>query len=534
MAANEGGDGLPPAGGESPVPSTGSNMNRKRQIDVVKDRGLEVDENSQSILDGAGGPHAPKHLRLDGRAPVASSMDEFVKNPSCRPRNEWLQMPNETSCERSEVEEKTDPLASTNVIFGVDKDTALHFCIRNHHHEAAERLIDAGAPVDLENAKGVTPLILAAQTGNLKMIRLLESRGAFESHVTLSGSTAVLQAAHFGHLSVVQHLLRKNHQLLEQANYHHTTPLMRASQEGHLQIVQFLCDMGATVNRKNLQAMTALMLASQRGNAKICRYLIQRGADLDAMTGHTSTSLVLACKRQHLDTVKVLVTAGAELFLKDNRGRTARDIALQRRPFTRNRDDATTAILTLLLDPTVQVDLMRKQARRDRSWSWMRLLALIQQDRARLRSAEDVPLHEAIDLIEERRSPPKSTTAWIRTLSLPTPLVQHIAQFAPLPTMWDRRLSLLTGRCVAAPNAALESIFDLMDEVLEESNFLTALDEALVLPPVNFASWVSLACVFFLRNNIFQSLMISSSLHTIVFFDSIVEGVERMVSSKWY
>ena len=73
-----------------------------------------------------------------------------------------------------------------------------------------------------------------------------------------------------------------------------------------------------------------------------------------------------------------------------------------------------------------------------------------------------------------------------------------------------------------------------MDEVLEESNFLTALDEALVLPPVNFASWVSLACVFFLRNNIFQSLMISSSLHTIVFFDSIVDGVERMVSSKWY
>jgi len=398
-------------------------------------------------------------------------------------------MPNETSCEGSEVEEKTDPLASTNVIFGVDKDTALHFCIRNHHHEAAERLIDAGAPVDLENAKGVTPLILAAQTGNLKMIRLLESRGAFESHVTLSGSTAVLQAAHFGHLSVVQHLLRKNHQLLEQANYHQTTPLMRASQEGHLQIVQFLCDMGATVNRKNLQAMTALMLASQRGNAKICRYLIQRGADLDAMTGHTSTSLVLACKRQHLDTVKVLVTAGAELFLKDNRGRTARDIALQRRPFTRNRNDATKAILALLLDPTVQVDLMRKQARRDRSWSWMRLLALIQQDRARLRSAEDVPLHEAIDLIEERRSPPKSTTAWIRTLSLPTPLVQHIAQFAPLPTLWDRRLSLLTGRCVAAPNAALESIFDLMDEVLEESNFLTALDEALVLPPVNFASW---------------------------------------------
>ncbi len=450
-------------------------------------------------------PHSKQFRSGEIHLSMAPSLDAFIKEPTVySPRTEWLQVSTESPTAQFRLmqmvsqDSATPSLPLASVTFGGDRDSALHHCIRYGHFDCATKLILAGAVVDVENVKGVTPLILAAQSGELELFKLLEEKGANESHVTLSGSTAALQAAHFGRLPILRHLLMKNRQLLELANYHHTTPLMRASQEDHLDVVKFLCEMGATVNRKNMQAMTALMLAAQRGNAKVCEYLIQEGADLNAMTQQASTSLVLACKRQHLETVKVLVRAGAELFVKDARGRTARDIALHRHSAHRQRNDSNLPTsapevirkLMLLLDATVQVDLMRLQARKDRSWAWIRTWSLLQQDRARLRGADDVPLHTAIEMVQQRRSFSLSTMAWIRTMALPAPLVQHIAEYAPIPTIMDRRVTLLIGRCSADPNAALTSCFDLIDEVLEEGGFLTACDQALVPPPDKFPSWV--------------------------------------------
>jgi ankyrin repeat protein len=490
-----------------------------------------------------------KHLRVDAPLPLplplAPSIEAFCKDNSSssqfryQPRPEWF---------RGDTDTDTDTDA---VIFGHrdHQDSALHFCIRHGYSTAALRLLFASKSlpsplcfsssrflVNAETSKGVTPLVLAAQKGMLVVVHELKGLGANLAHATANGATAVLQAAHFGHLQVVRYLVQdtatpvvsgssntvtitSHRRLLELANYHQTTPLMRASQEGHLPVVQYLVQSGALVNRKNRQSMTALMLASQRGHASVCQYLIQHGgADVDTRTTQAhSTSLVLACKRQHVDTVQVLVTAGCELYGTDARGRTARDICLQRHGSTTS-STTTTATTTAtastggpnsntsitaaaarkllgLLDATVQMELMRRKSRRDRSYAWMRIYTLLQQDRARVRGAEDVPLtvigSDAMALVEQRRTLRPSSLAWIRTLALlPAPLVQAICEFAPLPSCWDRRIGLLTKRCLVDANAALESGLDLMDEVLEEGGFLQALDQALVPPPLNFHSWV--------------------------------------------
>lgn len=484
--------------GDDAVKSATSKITNRKRHTMATDK-CNDDESTKAF-------HLSKQIRLDKKQlPRAPSLEAYVTSPKqYRPRQEWLAVSTENSTAHFRLMQKvsqdsaTPSLPLADVSFSNDNDSALHYCIRNGHYECAERLICEGAVVDVENSKGVTPLILAAQSGRLDLVNLLENCGANESHVTLSGSTAALQAAHFGRLSVLRHLLEKNSQLLELANYHRTTPLMRASQEGHLHIVRYLCEMGATVNRKNMQAMTALMLASQRGNADVCEYLITKGADLNAMTQQASTSLVLACKRQHVETIEVLVRAGAELFIKDSRGRTARDIALHRHDNNqRNRQgqDLPTPRsiqkLSSLLDATVQVDLMRLQSRKHRSWDWIRTWTLLQKDRARLRGSEHIPFHEALEMAQSRRSFSPSTVVWIRTLALPAPLVRHIAEFTPLPSIFDRIVTLLIGRCSADPNAALVSCYDLIDEVLEEGGFLEACDQALVPPPDNFPSWVS-------------------------------------------
>jgi hypothetical protein len=115
--------------------------------------------------------------------------------------------------------------------FGKDWDTALNLAIRENATAAALALLACGAAVDAENAKGMTPLILASQKGNCTVVRELLSRGANPGTSSTNGTTALLQAAHFGHAYVVELLLlRGGPGLMELSNYNHTTPLMRASQ----------------------------------------------------------------------------------------------------------------------------------------------------------------------------------------------------------------------------------------------------------------------------------------------------------------
>lgn len=373
------------------------------------------------------------------------------------------------------------------MVFGKDRDHALHVAIRENATEAAIVLLNYGAPLEVENAKCFTPLILAAQKGNVELVKELLERGASPAATTCTGISAVLQAAHFGHDEVLKVLLQAGSSfLIEIANYNHTTPLMRAAQEGHVKCVQLLLESGAHVNRRNRAHLTALMLASQRGHADVCQVLIQYGADLDAMTHQNSTSLLLAVKRGHIDVLQVLVTAGCELSVKESRGRTAREVAARRGQ----------SELVELLDPSVQVDLMRRQGRRKRSWEMIRSWHLLQQERANI-LVEDVPptnVHQIHSLLEAPQTLPyiftvRSTTALLRTMTLPEPLVEMISQYLPLPHLWEKQIGMLAKRASVNADDAVSGALDLIDEILEEGGFLQACDLAHITPPMKFNTW---------------------------------------------
>lgn len=366
--------------------------------------------------------------------------------------------------------------------FGKDFEPALHVAIRKNASAAALSLIQCGAPVEAENAKGVTAVILASQKGNFMLVQELLKRGASPSTISVNGTTAVMQAAHFGHNSVLKMLLDiGGNNLMEVANYNRTTPLMRAAQEGHESVVNLLLEKGAVVNRRNHMQMTALMLASQRGHSKICKLLIEHGADLDLVTAQNTTSLLLACKRANIGVVRVLVTAGCELWVKDARGRTAREKA-QRRNLKE---------LIELLDSSVQIDLMQRQERKQRTYDIIRLWNLLHQERATVpidygNQYRYISVHHV--KVEQNRCL-ESTQALLRTMKLPAPLVELIAAYLPLPHLWQKRCSMLMKRSMINANAAITCALDLIDEVLVEGGFLDACDYAKITPPNQFKSW---------------------------------------------
>ena len=80
------------------------------------------------------------------------------------------------------------------------------------------------------------------------------------------------------------------------------TPLMLASQKGHISVCQLLLWKGANVNAKTrgLEA-TALHYAAQNGHDAVCRVLFECGANVDEKTGDELpefTPLHLARKSQ--------------------------------------------------------------------------------------------------------------------------------------------------------------------------------------------------------------------------------------------
>lgn len=392
--------------------------------------------------------------------------------------------------------------------------------------------------------QGITPLMLASQEGILEIVRELLRKGALPNATTNRGSTALIQACHFGKHSVAE-LLLLHGALVDQPNLKNTTALMRASQEGHevrgdvgvllccvslvlhlhlawisllfsipsfipcfllfavQSVVRLLLSHSASVNRRNDERMTALMLSSQRGHANIVKVLVRAGAQVDAKTAQDSTSLMLACKRKHLDVAKILVAAGCELKLKDSKQRTVLETAARR---------GSEEFVKILTD-TAQVQLMQEDSRVERNFTMVRVWKLLQLERATIRLAAhgggpsgaehcnvDMTIHALGDRLKAETSRTstvvlssmcRSKQALVRAMTLPAPLIELVSSFIPLPLIWEKRLRLLTSRSQIDPDSAVYNSLDLIDEVLEEGGILDAFDAAHVPPPSSFESWVS-------------------------------------------
>lgn len=215
-------------------------------------------------------------------------------------------------------------------------------------------------------------------------------------------------------------------------------------------------------------------------------------AEIDAMTHEDSTALLLACRRGNIDVARVLVTAGCELSVRDSRGRTAQELAVHKNQ----------KCLVEILDPAVQIGLMRTRARHSRNFEIVRIWHLLQQERASIPifdSVKQSPLgvHNVKTFLSKSLLPypiaHSSTLALVRTMTLPEPLVRTIAQFLSAPLIWESRIKILTKRSSVSPDDAVSECLDLIDEILEEGGFPEACDDAGVSLPagLEFDSWTA-------------------------------------------
>ena len=156
----------------------------------------------------------------------------------------------------------------------------------------------------------------ASKRGNAVAVRNLLAKGANPNMTTeKTGYTPLMTASYNGRLAVVQILLTKR------VNVNHKgidgwTALMMAAHEGHLPVVQALLTKGADPNIKNNKEATALIIATYQGNLPIVQSLIAKRADVNTKDYVGDTPLIMAAHKGNLDIVRTLLAKGANINLK--------------------------------------------------------------------------------------------------------------------------------------------------------------------------------------------------------------------------
>ena len=156
--------------------------------------------------------------------------------------------------------------------------------------------------------KGVTPLMWAARTGHVAVVKaLLDNHTNVNARRTNDGNTALHNAAAKGHTETVKLLLDHHADVNVRSTGRGITALHNAAWYGHTETVKLLLDHHADVNvRRTDKGSTALHNAAWQGHTEIVKLLLVNKADMNACTADGSKPIDLAQENHHEDIVKLL------------------------------------------------------------------------------------------------------------------------------------------------------------------------------------------------------------------------------------
>jgi uncharacterized protein len=194
-------------------------------------------------------------------------------------------------------------------------------------HDVVELLLAHGSDVQQRGLNDYTPLHWAAGNGDLAMVDLLLTHGADPNEITriddtetamevasVAGHAAIVErlrplttrldwedASRTGDVKVLTRMVRGGHDVDARDGYGQTA-LMRAAHAGHLEAVDWLIAHRADLDHTSKFHLSALMLAVIGGHPRVARKLVAAGADT-TITGtgapgfHGKTAADLAIER---------------------------------------------------------------------------------------------------------------------------------------------------------------------------------------------------------------------------------------------
>ncbi len=149
-----------------------------------------------------------------------------------------------------------------------EKDALLLNAAHDGQTEDVTRAINQGANIEVEDGRGMNPLIWASLRGQIDVIRILISRGANIEAYNFAGWTALIQASAHGHDSIVKLLLESGADV-NASTRHEETALHFAAEEGYTAIVELLLEHGADGTLRDSDERLAADIAREFGHEEL-------------------------------------------------------------------------------------------------------------------------------------------------------------------------------------------------------------------------------------------------------------------------
>ncbi|XP_072346776.1 ankyrin repeat and death domain-containing protein 1A-like isoform X3 [Scyliorhinus torazame] len=296
--------------------------------------------------------------------------------------------------------------------------TALHWAVAGGNENAVKLLLEFNANVDIEDKFGMTPALLAAWFGHLKLLQILVNAGAKVTATNWIGQSLHHCAAQQGHLNIINYTMDDLEEVpLDRPDQHGKTPILLAAEngrldmvihlraldcdhqikdkegngighlaarQGHVHVLENLMDVIFTEAR-NQDGQRVLHLAAEGGHLDCVKLLLDNHSQINVLCnqnlnalhyavrqGHQdvcrllveegidvnavgkSASLHLAVKHNFAQIVKLLVDAGCDINIGDHRQQSALHLAVEKRQL---------AIVEMLLKNNINLQLQDKQGK---------------------------------------------------------------------------------------------------------------------------------------------------------------------------
>jgi ankyrin repeat protein len=195
--------------------------------------------------------------------------------------------------------------------------------------ETVNRLLAAGANIDIQDEHKQTPLFIAAWKGHIAIVERLLAAGANVDVQDENTQSPLFIAVSEGHTAIVERLLAAGANIDVQG-VHKQTPLFNAAWKGHTAIVERLLAAGANIDIQDVHKQTPLFIAARVGHIAIVERLLAAGANIDIQDNYKQTPLFIATWEGHTAIVERLLAAGANPNIKNKDGKSAFDIAKEK------------------------------------------------------------------------------------------------------------------------------------------------------------------------------------------------------------
>ncbi|GCC17406.1 hypothetical protein chiPu_0021527, partial [Chiloscyllium punctatum] len=220
------------------------------------------------------------------------------------------------------------------------------------HLQLLQILVNAGAKVTIRNSIGQSMHHCAAHQGHLNIIcyTMEELEEIPLDEPDEAGKTPLLLAAENGQLDVVMHLhaLGCDHQFQDKEG---NSSIHLAAGQGHVHVLENLIE-GVCTEVKNKAGQTALHLAAEGGHFNCVKLLLDNQCQINV---HCSFAcLHLAVKHDFAQIVRLLIAAGCDINIGDHRQQSALHLAVERRQLT---------IVEMLLKANINLQLQDKVRR---------------------------------------------------------------------------------------------------------------------------------------------------------------------------